>query len=168
MCRCEPCIYFVGDIVLANCATRSDSKQGRVDKLMHPFTGPWQIVASLPGASYALEFATNLSPGTKSMLQIYLLIHQNLFLLSQWVVLITSKDSCVSGLAAYHTRRPVSKGSHLLHHMLLPPVLLIKATFGISTFPLFPSLTTSLSLSLGLTRQSASNFLRTMLSRMSP
>jgi hypothetical protein len=26
---------------------------------MHPFTGPWRIVASLPGASYKLEFASN-------------------------------------------------------------------------------------------------------------
>jgi hypothetical protein len=26
---------------------------------MHPFTGPWRIVASLPGALYELEFASN-------------------------------------------------------------------------------------------------------------
>ncbi len=26
---------------------------------MHPFTGPWRIVRSLPGASYELEFATD-------------------------------------------------------------------------------------------------------------
>jgi hypothetical protein len=26
---------------------------------MHPYTGPWRIVKSLPGASYQLEFATN-------------------------------------------------------------------------------------------------------------
>jgi hypothetical protein len=26
---------------------------------MHPFMGPWRIVASLPGSSYALEFATD-------------------------------------------------------------------------------------------------------------
>jgi hypothetical protein len=30
---------------------------------MHPFTGPWWIVESLPGASYELELATN--PGQK-------------------------------------------------------------------------------------------------------
>jgi hypothetical protein len=30
---------------------------------MHPFTGPWWIAKSLPGASYELEFATN--PGQK-------------------------------------------------------------------------------------------------------
>jgi hypothetical protein len=26
---------------------------------MHPFTGPWRIVASLPGASYKLKFTSN-------------------------------------------------------------------------------------------------------------
>jgi hypothetical protein len=26
---------------------------------MHPFTGPWRIVKSLPGASYELELASN-------------------------------------------------------------------------------------------------------------
>jgi hypothetical protein len=26
---------------------------------MHPFTGPWRIVASLPGASYELKFSSN-------------------------------------------------------------------------------------------------------------
>jgi hypothetical protein len=26
---------------------------------MHPFTGPWRIVDSLPGASYKLEFTSN-------------------------------------------------------------------------------------------------------------
>jgi hypothetical protein len=57
--RPDPCVYEVGDIVFARRATRSDSKRGRVDKLMHPYTGPWRIVKSLPGASYQLEFATN-------------------------------------------------------------------------------------------------------------
>jgi hypothetical protein len=37
---------------------QSDSKCRRVDKLMHPFMGPWRIVRSLPGASHQLEFPT--------------------------------------------------------------------------------------------------------------
>jgi hypothetical protein len=57
--RPDPRVYEVGDSVFARRATRSDSKRGRVDKLMHPYTGPWRIVALLPGASYQLEFATD-------------------------------------------------------------------------------------------------------------
>ena len=57
--RPDPRIYSVGDVVFARRATRSDSKRGRVDKLMHPFTGPWRITKSLPGASYSLEFVHN-------------------------------------------------------------------------------------------------------------
>ena len=49
----------MGDVVFARRATRSDSKRGKVDKLMHPFTGPWRVTESLPGASYALEFVHN-------------------------------------------------------------------------------------------------------------
>jgi hypothetical protein len=98
-----------------------------------------------------------LSAGTKSMLWTFLLTNWNLFPLSQWTALITSRDSCISGLAAHHTRRPVLTVSHLLHHLLLPPILLVKATFRISTFPLLPSSTTRLSLSLGSMRWSTSN-----------
>jgi hypothetical protein len=54
--RCDPCVYSVGDIVFSRQATCSDLKRGQVDKLMHPFTGPWRIVKSLPGASYQIEF----------------------------------------------------------------------------------------------------------------
>jgi hypothetical protein len=56
--RRDPCIYHAGNIVFARRATRSDAKRGCVDKLMHPFTGPWQIVTSLPGASYEIEFVS--------------------------------------------------------------------------------------------------------------
>jgi len=55
----DPRVYLVGDVVFARRATRSDSKRGKVDKLMHPFTGPWRVTESLPGASYALEFVHN-------------------------------------------------------------------------------------------------------------
>jgi hypothetical protein len=58
-------IYSVGDVVFTGRATRSDSKRGQVDKLIHPFTGPWRIVKSLPGASYELEFATNTARKSK-------------------------------------------------------------------------------------------------------
>ena len=57
--RRDPRIYSPGDIVFARRATRSNSKRGQVDKLMHPFTGPWRVVRSLPGASYELEFASD-------------------------------------------------------------------------------------------------------------
>jgi hypothetical protein len=53
--RRDPCVYSVGDIVFSRRVTRSNSKRGHVDKLMHPFTGPWRIVTSLPGASYEIE-----------------------------------------------------------------------------------------------------------------
>ncbi len=54
--RRDPRVYSVGNVVFARCATRSDSKHGQVDKLMHPFTGPWRITKSLPGASYKTKF----------------------------------------------------------------------------------------------------------------
>ena len=57
--RRDPRIYKEGDIVFARRATCSDAKRGRVQKLMHPFTGPWRIVKSLDGASYELEFVGN-------------------------------------------------------------------------------------------------------------
>ncbi len=52
----DPHVYSIGNIVFARCATRSNSKRGQGDKLMHPFTGPWRIVKSLLGASYAIKF----------------------------------------------------------------------------------------------------------------
>jgi hypothetical protein len=71
--RRNPRVYSVCDVVFARRATRSDSKQGKVEKLMHTFTGLLRIVASLPGASYKIDFidkpvqrdkkhATDLSP----------------------------------------------------------------------------------------------------------
>ncbi len=57
----DPRVYSIGDIDFARRATRSDSKRGQVDKLMHPFTGPWRIVESLPGASYAIKFVNKSS-----------------------------------------------------------------------------------------------------------
>jgi hypothetical protein len=57
--RPDPHIYSVGDIVFAWRATRSNSKRGKVNKLMHPFTGPWCVTRSLSGAYYDLEFASN-------------------------------------------------------------------------------------------------------------
>jgi hypothetical protein len=41
--------------VSARRATHSDAKRGLVNKLQYSFTGPWWIVASLPGGSYELE-----------------------------------------------------------------------------------------------------------------
>jgi hypothetical protein len=57
--RGDPRVYNKGDIVFARRATRSDTKHGRVEKLMHLFTGPWRIVKSLDGASYELKFVGN-------------------------------------------------------------------------------------------------------------
>ena len=51
----DPHVYSVDVTVFFRQATRSDSKRGQVGKLMHPFTGPWQIVKSLTGASYEIE-----------------------------------------------------------------------------------------------------------------
>ncbi len=56
--RRDPHIYHAGDIVFARRTTPSDAKRGHVDKLMHPFTKPWWIVTSLPGASYKIEFVS--------------------------------------------------------------------------------------------------------------
>jgi hypothetical protein len=56
-CQCNQRIFSVGNIMFAHRATRSNTKRGHVDKLMHPFTGPWRVIRALPGASYKLEFA---------------------------------------------------------------------------------------------------------------
>ena len=58
-CRPDPRLYSVGDVVFVQRATQSDSKRGKVDKLMHPFTGPWRDTCSLSGASYELKFVSN-------------------------------------------------------------------------------------------------------------
>jgi hypothetical protein len=47
----DPKIYSVGDIIFARQAVRSNATRGQVDKLTHPFTGPWQIIAKLHGTS---------------------------------------------------------------------------------------------------------------------
>jgi hypothetical protein len=51
----DPKVYSVDDVVFARRAVRSKAIRGRVDKLSYLFTGPWRIVASLPGASYNIE-----------------------------------------------------------------------------------------------------------------
>jgi hypothetical protein len=53
--RPDPRIYSPGDIVFARRATQSDASRGRVGKLEYKFTGPWRIIESLKGASYAIE-----------------------------------------------------------------------------------------------------------------
>jgi uncharacterized phosphosugar-binding protein len=50
-----PRIYAIGDIVFDRRAVKSDAARGNVDKLQYAFTGPWRVMASLPGASYELE-----------------------------------------------------------------------------------------------------------------
>jgi hypothetical protein len=73
-CRPNSKIYSVGDIVFARQAICSDATRGQVNKLMYPFTGSWQFIAKLYGASYELKHwstktrekkhASNLSPYT--------------------------------------------------------------------------------------------------------
>ncbi len=58
-CCPDPRVYSVGNIVFAQRTTCSDSKQEKVDKLMHPFTAPWRITGTLPGASYVLKHLHN-------------------------------------------------------------------------------------------------------------
>ncbi len=53
--RPDPRLYSPGDIVFVHRATRSDASRGHVGKLVYKFTGPWRIVESLKGASYAIK-----------------------------------------------------------------------------------------------------------------
>jgi hypothetical protein len=55
----DPRIYSVGNIVFARRAVRSDAAQGQVNKLSYPFTGPWQIISKLHGASYEIKHCTS-------------------------------------------------------------------------------------------------------------
>jgi hypothetical protein len=57
--RPDPMIYSIGNIVFVRRAVRSDVAQGQVDKLSYPFTGPWQIISKLHGASYEIEHCTS-------------------------------------------------------------------------------------------------------------
>ena len=52
--RPSPRQFKIGDIVFARRATRSDSRQEKVDKLMYAYTGPWKVETNLPGGSYSL------------------------------------------------------------------------------------------------------------------
>jgi hypothetical protein len=36
--------FSVGNIVFAHQTTSLNTKRGHVDKLMHPFTGPWRVI----------------------------------------------------------------------------------------------------------------------------
>jgi hypothetical protein len=51
----DPCTCSVGGIVIARHAVQPDASKERVNKLSYQFTGPWQIVKALKGASYKLE-----------------------------------------------------------------------------------------------------------------
>jgi hypothetical protein len=53
--RRNPRIYSPGDIIFACQATRSDATRERIGKLEYKFTGPWCIVESLAGGSYAIN-----------------------------------------------------------------------------------------------------------------
>jgi hypothetical protein len=57
--RPDPTIYSVGDIIFTRRAVCSDAARGQVDKLSYPFTGPWQIISKLHGASYEIEHCTS-------------------------------------------------------------------------------------------------------------
>jgi hypothetical protein len=52
---CDSGIYHEGNILFARCATQSDTKHDRVNKLMHLFTGPWRIMKSLSGSLYKIK-----------------------------------------------------------------------------------------------------------------
>ena len=57
--RRDPRVFNVDDIVFARRATRSDSKRGKVGKLMYAMTGPWRVVEKLPGGSYRIVHCSN-------------------------------------------------------------------------------------------------------------
>ena len=58
-------IYAKGDIVFARRATKSDAKRGRVGKLMYQFTGPYEVLESLHGASYSIRHCITKRPDKK-------------------------------------------------------------------------------------------------------
>jgi len=68
--RPDPTIYSVSDIVFACQAIRSNAASGQVDKLTHPFTGLWRIMAKLYGASYEIEHCTSKSRDKKHALDL--------------------------------------------------------------------------------------------------
>ena len=51
----HPHLYSVGNIVFGKQAVQSEAAQGRVDKLLYPFTGPLKIMRKLDGASFKIE-----------------------------------------------------------------------------------------------------------------
>jgi hypothetical protein len=54
-CRPDPKVYSVDNIVFARWAVRSYAIRGHVNMLSYPFTGPWHIIANLPGTSYDIK-----------------------------------------------------------------------------------------------------------------
>eukprot|EP00956_Cyclotella_meneghiniana_P039807 scaffold180031_cov23-Cyclotella_meneghiniana.AAC.1 len=50
--RPDPKIYEVGDRVFARRTVQSSKKKERVGKLEFAYTGPWEVISKLKGASY--------------------------------------------------------------------------------------------------------------------
>ncbi len=55
----DPTIYSVGNIIFARRPVCSNAARGQVNKLSYPFTGPWQIISKLHGASYEIKHCTS-------------------------------------------------------------------------------------------------------------
>ena len=119
----NPHIYHDGDIVFAQRTTHSNAK-GRINKLMHLFTGPWRIVKSLPGTLYKIECIHRPSWRHKKHAADLLLHPPELipFKLSILLTIVTASSFC--RLVNHQTKRPVSKVSHppptFLHCTPLP------------------------------------------------
>ena len=139
--RRGPPIYNKGDIVFARRATQLDAKRSRVEKLMHPFTGPWRIVKSLDGASYELEFVGNPSRREKKHSRTYPLTRPNSSLFDRSTPPTAGTASSITPLAKAHTRKPASTVSLHRNHSALRVTSSRKVTSAIFIFPPLPSST---------------------------
>ncbi len=155
-CRPDPCTHSVSDIVFAWCETWSDSKWGKVDKLIHLFTGPWCITCSLSGASYKPKFASNSKRTQKKHSSDLLLYPPELIPFepldiadSRYGQLYKSNGNSPfkeAGIKGFEPPTSFKVASHFLTKGVF---------FAISTGPLWPSSTTRFSHSRGLMRPSA-------------
>jgi hypothetical protein len=119
-CHPDPRVYLPGDIVFARRATRSDASKGCVGKLEYKFTGPWRIIESLKGASYAIKHCLTPTQKEKKHASDLTLYPSELIPLSPSMALILNMVNSTNPSAHTHLRRLVQKDFHCLPHSKLP------------------------------------------------
>jgi hypothetical protein len=125
--RPDPKVYSVNDIMFACRAVRSDDIRWRVDKLSYPFTGPWCIIANLPGTSYDIKHCSTKKREKRHVSDLSPYPLSSSLYIRLMVLIISTVRSIIKSWTI-HIFRQASKVSHpQLHFGFLqtsfPPIL---------------------------------------------